>query len=238
MATDERRLPDKASAARDVDSFLAKLAATPNARPSSQRGRLIFAMDATASRQPTWDHAAQIQGEMFLATEALGGLELQLCFYRGFGEFKVSRWLSCSQDLVRLMTSVNCRAGQTQIYKVLSHALNETRQRKVSALVFVGDCTEENVDRLGALAGELGVHGVPAFVFHEGHDPHAAFAFREIARLSGGAYCRFDSGSASTLKDLLRAVAVFAAGGRPALQDLASRSKGEVLQIARQMEAR
>ncbi len=238
MASDERRLPDTASAASDVSRFLAKLAATPNAKPSSQRGRLIFAMDATASRQPTWDHAAQIQGEMFLATAALGGLELQLCFYRGFGEFKVSPWLSRSEDLIRLMTSVGCRAGQTQIHKVLKHVANETKRRKVSALVFVGDCAEENVDRLGALAGELGVHGVPAFMFHEGQDPHAAFAFRQIAKLSGGAYCRFDSGSADALKDLLRAVAVFAAGGRPALQDLARRSKGEVLQIARQMEAR
>lgn len=238
MARNEGRLPDMVPPASDVDQFLAKLAATPNARPSSQRGRLIFAMDATASRQPTWDHAAQIQGEMFLATAALGGLDLQLCFYRGFGEFKASRWVSDAQDLVRLMTSVRCRAGETQIYKVLMHAANETKRRKVNALVFVGDCAEENVDRLGALAGELGVHGVPAFMFQEGHDPHAAFAFRQVARLSGGAYCRFDSDSAGTLKDLLRAVAVFAAGGRPALQDFASRSKGEVLQIAQQMEAR
>jgi hypothetical protein len=238
MGSDKKQLPEKTSTAQDVDAFLAKLATTPNLKAADQRGRLIFALDATASRQPTWDHAAQIQGEMFMATAALGGLELQLCFYRGFGEFKVSQWLTRSQDLVRLMTSVHCRAGETQIRKVLSHAANETRRRKVSALVFVGDCVEENVDRLGALAGELGVHGVPAFMFHEGRDQHAAFVFKEIARLSGGAYCRFDTGSASALKDLLRAVAVFAAGGRKALEDFATRSKGEVLQIARQIGGR
>lgn len=238
MASDEKRLPDKASAASDVEGFLAKLSVTPKARPSGQRGRLIFALDATASRQPAWDQAAQIQGEMFLATSALGGLEMQLCFYRGFGEFKASPWLSRSQDLVRLMTSVTCRAGETQIRKVLSHAANETKRRRVSALVFVGDCAEENVDRLGTLAGELGVHGVPAFMFHEGHDARAAFVFKQIAKLSGGAYCRFDAGSADVLKELLRAVAVFAAGGRQALEDFASRSNGDVLQIARQMEAR
>lgn len=235
--TDERLPANKVSSEQDVDAFLAKLAAAPNVKPADQRGRLIFALDATASRQPTWDHAARIQGEMFLVTAALGGLELQLCFYRGFGEFKVSQWLTRSQDLVRLMTSVNCRAGETQIRKVLSHAANETRRRKVSAVVFVGDCVEENVDRLGALAGELGVHGVPAFMFHEGHDARAAFAFKQIAKLSGGAYCRFDAGSAHALKELLRAVAVFAAGGRQALEDFASRSKGEVLQIVRQMGA-
>jgi hypothetical protein len=238
MGSDEKRLPEKTASAQDVDAFLAKLAATPNVKPADRRGRLIFALDATASRQPTWDHAAQIQSEMFVATAALGGLELQLCFYRGFGEFKVSQWLTCSQDLVRLMTSVSCRAGETQIRKVLSHAAAETRRRKVSAVVFVGDCVEENVDRLGALAGELGVHGVPVFMFHEGQDQHAAFAFKQIAKLSGGAYCRFDAGSASVLKDLLRAVAVFAAGGRRALEEFATRSQGEVLQIARQIGGR
>jgi hypothetical protein len=238
MGSDKGRLPEKTSSAQNVDAFLTRLAATPNVGPADQCGRLIFALDATASRQPTWDHAAQIQGEMFLATAALGGLELQLCFYRGFGEFKVSQWLTCSQDLVRLMTSVSCRAGETQIRKVLSHAANETSRRKVSAVVFVGDCVEENVDRLGALAGELGVHGVPVFMFHEGQDQRAAFAFKQIAKLSGGAYCRFDSGSAGALRDLLRAVAVFAAGGRRALEDFATRSQGEVLQIARQMGAR
>ena len=57
----------------------------------------------------------------------------------------------------------------------------------------------------------------PLFLFHEGHDPIAALAFREMARLSGGAYAPFDSSSASQLADLLRAVAVYAAGGRQAL---------------------
>ncbi len=238
MGSDDRRLPDKTLSAQEVEAFLAKLAATPNVRPADQIGRLIFAMDATASRQPTWDHAARIQGEMFQATQALGGLELQLCFYRGFGEFKVSRWLSNSRDLVRLMTSVGCRAGETQISKVLSHAANETKRRRVNALVFVGDCVEEDIDRLGSLAGELGVHGVPVFMFHEGYDQRAAYAFKQIAKLAGGAYCRFDAGSADTLRELLRAVAVFAAGGRQALEDYASRSKGDVLKIARQIQGR
>lgn len=238
MARDDSRLPASRSSSAEVDTFLSRLAAAPKPtpNPTGQRGRLIFALDATASRQPAWDRAAQIQGEMFLATAALGGLELQLCFYRGFGEFKVSPWLSGSEQLVRMMTSVDCRAGETQIRKVLAHAAGETRRRRVNALVFVGDCMEEDVDRLGARAGELGVLGVPAFMFHEGHDPVAAFAFKQVAKLSGGAYCRFDAASAETLKQLLGAVAVFAAGGPPALEDLARRQQGEVLRIAHQMK--
>jgi hypothetical protein len=133
---------------------------------------------------------------------------------------------------------VFCRAGQTQIRKVLKHAINETKVRRVAALVFVGDCIEEDIDKLGSLAGELGVLGVPAFMFHEGNDPLAEFAFKEIAHLTHGAYCRFDPGAAGTLKDLLSAVAVFAAGGRRALEDLAGRRGGEVRRIAHQVKGR
>jgi hypothetical protein len=235
---DDDKVPTKKRSTGDVEGFLEKLARTPNVNAAGGGGRLIFALDATASRQPTWDQAAQIQGEMFIQTAALGGLEIQLCCYRGFGEFKVSPWLTRSADLLRMMTSVFCRAGQTQIRKVLKHAINETKARRVAALVFVGDCVEEDIDELGTLAGELGVLGVPAFMFHEGNDPLAGFAFKEIARLTHGAYCRFDPGAAGTLKDLLSAVAVFAAGGRRALEDLAGRRGGEVRQIAHQVKGR
>ncbi|MSO92982.1 MAG: VWA domain-containing protein [Rhodospirillales bacterium] len=234
--TADKKLPRAASTKQDVDAFLRKVAAAPVNRAAGQRGRLLFAMDATASRQPSWDQAAEIQAEMFTATAALGGLEIQLAFYRGFGEFRVSKWTASAEDLLRLMTSVFCLAGHTQIGKVLSHAENETKQQKVNAVVLVGDCVEEDVDRLGALAGELGLLGVPVFMFHEGTDPAAAFAFQQVARLSGGAYCRFDANSPDVLKSLLSAVAVYAAGGRPALENFARKQGGEILLIAHQMK--
>ncbi len=236
MASGNSKVPTKGSARDQVDTFLRKVAETPATKAAGERGRLIFAMDATASREPMWDRAAQIQGEMFVETAALGGLEIQLAFYRGFGEFKASGWLTESRALNRLMTSVFCLAGQTQIGKVLRQAINETKRKKVDAMVFVGDCMEEDVDHLGALAGELGLLGVRAFMFHEGDNPVAAFAFQQIARLTNGAYCRFDSSSAHVLRDLLSAVAVYAAGGRPALEDLGKRRGGEILKIAHQVQ--
>ncbi|MCH7485936.1 MAG: VWA domain-containing protein [Proteobacteria bacterium] len=217
----------------EVEAFLGKVSSTPTRK--GERGRLIFAMDATASRQPMWDRASQIQGEMFTETAALGGLEIQLVFYRGFGEFMASPWLRDEKTFLRLMTSVTCMAGETQLGKVLRHTINETKKKKVNALVFVGDCMEEDVDRLGGLAGQMGLLGVPAFVFHEGSDPIAAYAFKQVAHLSNGAYCGFDSSSAHMLKDLLGAVAVFAAGGRLALEDMARERGGEVLKIAHQV---
>ena len=225
------KVPSRKSA--EVDAFLDKVSATPMRKGG--RGRLIFAMDATASRQPMWDRASQIQGEMFTETAALGGLEIQLAFYRGFGEFMASPWLRDEKAFLRLMTSVTCMAGETQLGKVLRHTINETKEKKVNALVFVGDCMEEDVDRLGELAGQMGLLGVPAFVFHEGSDPIATFAFKQVAHLSNGAYCSFDKSSAHVLKDLLGAVAVFAAGGRPALEDMARKRGGEVLKIAHQV---
>ena len=236
MQSGDGKLPTTKASAAEVSDFLKKVASTPSTGTAGQRGRLIFAMDATASRQPTWDRAAQIQGEMFTETANLGGIEIQLVFYRGFGEFKVSPWLFEAGDMLRMMTSVYCMAGETQIRKVLNHAINETKKKKVNALVFVGDCVEEDIDRLGAIAGELGLMGVPAFIFHEGMDPVAEYAFKEIARLTNGACCRFDSGSANLLKELLSAVAVFAAGGRAALEDLAKKRGGETLRIAHQVK--
>jgi hypothetical protein len=223
-----------AAAGTDVDAFIRKVAAMPQVRKASN-GRLIFAMDATASRQPTWDRAAAIQDQMFEATAALGGLEIQLVFYRGFRECKASRWYAASADLHRAMRGVSCAAGETQIERILDHALAEARKGRVDALVFVGDVIEENPDRLCGRAGELGLLGIPVFVFHEGGDPIAARGFREIARLSKGAYCSFDASSAQQLRDLLAAVAVYAAGGRRALEAYGKERGGSVLLLTSQL---
>ncbi len=219
----------------DVGTFLRQVAATPRQGPAGTRGRLIFAMDATASREPTWDQAAQIQSAMFADTRALGGLEVQLCYYRGFREFDASDWIGDSPSLLKRMNRVFCAAGLTQIGRVLEYAIAEAGRGRVNALVFVGDCMEEDRDRLADLAGQLGLLGVPAFVFQEGRDPVAERSFRDIARLTGGAWCPFDSRSPGLLRDLLGAVAVYAAGGRPALARYGQERGGAVLQLTHQM---
>lgn len=234
MAKRDSNLPSKAGG-NEVQAFLDKLARTPAVHSSAGRGRLLFAMDATASREPSWDRACHIQGEMFQATDGLGGLEVQLIYFRGYGECKATKWMDRSDTLVRAMTSVRCLGGRTQIGRVLKHAISETKTRKINAMVLVGDCMEEDVDDLCASAGELGVLGVPVFVFQEGDEPAATLAFRQFATLTGGAHCRFDSSSASQLKDLLAAVAVFAAGGRKALADFSRRTGGATAQITSQL---
>jgi hypothetical protein len=166
---------------------------------------------------------------MFIETERIGGLDVQLVYFRGFGECRASKWVSEPSALSRMMTGVDCRGGNTQIGKVLGHALKETADGKVDALVYIGDAMEEELRELAGKAGKLGLRGVPVFVFQEGRDRIAEIAFKEIARLSKGAWFRFDRNSAATLAKLLSAVAVFATGGLKALD--ASGRPEDVLMI-------
>ena len=217
MKTETGAVAGEGSSSADVDAFLRQVR-TLQPAAGGGRGRLIFAMDATMSRQPTWDLAMGMQSQMFHAVKEVGGLDVQLMFFRGFNECQASRWVGDPDALAKLMRQVHCEGGHTQIRKVLSHARQEAQKQKVGALVYVGDSMEEDIDHLSQLAGELGLIGVPVFIFQEGHDPRAERAFKEIARLSRGAHCRFDAGSAGQLRDLLAAVAVYASGGRKALE--------------------
>jgi hypothetical protein len=177
-------------------------------------GRIIFGLDATASRQPTWDVAAELQAKMFETATSLGGLDVQLVFYRGFGQCTTSRWLDNAASLKAAMAKITCSAGHTQIRKVLSHARKENAREKVNALIVVSDACEEAAESLYSEAREL---TVPVFLFQEGEDEHVAGIYKEIANITSGAYCKFDVGAAQRLADLLKAVAAFATGGLKAL---------------------
>jgi len=216
------------SSGSEIDAFLKQVRQLAPAHDAA-RGRMIFALDATMSRQATWDIACALQGEMFSAAASVGNLSVQLVYFRGHRESKASRWVNNAEGLRGLMERIDCRGGLTQIAKVLSHAKQEAEKQPLAALVYVGDSMEENMDELCGIAGELGLRGVKAFVFHDGRDAHAEIAFREIARLTGGAYLPFDRNSAGDLKALLAAVATYAAGGRKALEAASSATAKRLL---------
>jgi hypothetical protein len=227
--------PATTSSRSEIDAFLAQVKGIGPASGSGLRGRLVFALDATMSRQPTWDTACRLQADMFREAAAIGGLDVQLIYFRGLTECRASPWVSQPDRLAELMTRIDCRGGHTQIRKVIAHARRESEKAKVQALVFVGDAMEEKLDDLCQAAGELGLLGVPAFMFQEGYDPVAEQAYREIARLTKGAYCRFDPGAAHQLAELLRAVAAYAAGGMRALADLSARRHAGAIKLIEQM---
>lgn len=206
----------QSSGSADVQAFIKQAQAL--SANATGKGRLVLALDATMSRQPTWDLACKLQAEMFDAAGKAGSLKVQLVYFRGFGECRASRFVADTGALKELMVKIDCRGGHTQIGKVLSHALKETAREKLNALVYIGDAMEEELDDLADRAGRLGLQGVPVFMFQEGHDPGAERAFREIARLSKGAWFRFDRNSAATLARLMSAVAVYATGGLKALE--------------------
>lgn len=227
--------PAAASTRAEIDAFLDRVRDLDSTREAGRRGRLVFALDATMSRQPTWDAACRLQADMFNEAAAVGGLDVQLVYFRGLSECAASRFVSDPRALAALMERIDCRGGHTQIGKALAHARRESEKAKVQALVYVGDAMEEPVDDLCARAGELGLLGVPCFMFQEGRDPVAENAFREIARLTRGAYCRFDRGSARELGELLRAVAAFASGGLKALGRLSSNRNQAAVRLLEQL---
>jgi len=238
QSSDNRSQPFPAptSSRPEIDAFLERVRALGPAAQADKRGRLIFALDATMSRQPTWDTACALQADMFRAAASAGGLDIQLVYFRGLGECRASGWIGGGDKLAQLMGRIHCMGGHTQIGKVLSHARQENAKQRVQAVVFVGDAMEEKLDDLCSAAGELGLLGVPLFMFQEGHDAVAENAYREIARLSRGAYCRFDTGAAHELGELLRAVAAYAAGGRKALAELSARSGGSARALLEQLK--
>lgn len=220
----------------DVEDFLTKVRSMPPVAKPGERGRLVLAMDATMSRQHSWDTALAIQGDMFAETGRIGGLDVQLVYFRGFDECRASKWTFDTHGLARLMSGIRCMGGNTQILRVLKHVKQEASASKVNACVYIGDAMEENIDQLAHVAGEIGILGIPLFMFQEGNDPAAESGFREIARLTRGAYFRFGTDSARTLRELLAAVAVFATGGRTELENHAGRRGGASTLLLEQMK--
>jgi hypothetical protein len=205
-------LPNKRA---EIDAFLERVPSSkPPANSPGARGRMIFALDATMSRQPTWDQACVLQAEMFREAASIGGLNIQLVYYRGLAECHASPWIAEPQRLGELMSRIHCRCGHTQIAKIIARARRENDNARIGALVFVGDAMEEIPADVYGAAREL---RMPAFLFQEGNDPSATKTFDEVARLTRGAHVRFDQGSANQLGELLRAVAAYAAGGLAAL---------------------
>ncbi len=235
MASDPK-VPTKRSSKGDVAAFLKQAAGTPVRAQGGKNGRLIFAMDATASRGPSWAQAMAIQTEMFQEAASVGGLDVQLVYYRGVMDFGASPWLGNAEQVVRLMKSVSVLGGATQIERVLRHAAAEAKSGKVNALVFIGDAVEELPDQIAAAAGEVSLRGVPVFVFHEGGLEPAGSVFRQIAQITRGAYSSFDANSPQQLRDLLKAVAVYAAGGHRALENYGRKSSDSVLRLVHQLD--
>jgi hypothetical protein len=164
--------------------------------------RLIFSVDATASREHAWSIAKGVQSRMFIeAANRNASLNLQLVYYGGT-RCRKTKWKSSGEELARLMATVECEAGITQIEKVLQHALREHEQAPIQAITHIGDAMEESLDLLAGLADKLGAAGVPLHLFLEGNDTIARNAFRLMALRSGGTFSQFNATKPESIQRL------------------------------------
>jgi hypothetical protein len=90
----------------------------------------IFGLDATASRQHTWDTACKLQADMFREVATAGGLEVQLVYFRGDSQCAASRWTTDAAHLGKVMT------GIMPIVVLLEH---EDRHAQAPQLAGLGD---------------------------------------------------------------------------------------------------
>ena len=192
-----------------------------NAPPALPRGRLIFAIDATASREATWTLARERQADMFRKTAPIGRLEVKLVAYGG-DWCRKSPWKSSGDEIARIMNTITCDGGFTQIERVLDYVLREHATAPVQAVTFIGDACEEELDVLAGKAHKLGATGVPLYMFQEGRDPAVRNIFRLLALKSGGEYFEFDPEkprAVELLSEQLNTVARLVVGDVEALTD-------------------
>lgn len=224
----DKNLPVK----REKSEFLAKVrqakavSATPKketlakAIANPQRPRLVFSMDATASREGSWNIAKEITGAMFEAVP--DELDVALVYHGGGRLQEMTPFSSNAKTFLDKVHSVRCRAGRTALNAILAKAVEVSR---LKALIYVGDCFEESPQEAMDLAQQLKLKGVRCFLFHDessagsGYDVETARrVFQEIARITGGAVLPFDENAPDLVKALLEAIAIYAAQGMKALE--------------------
>jgi len=228
MSEDKRNLPAKSERASFLDkvrsgkaiSATSKRETLQKAITNESRPRLLFAMDATASREQSWNIALEITGAMFEAVP--GELDVALAYHGGGRVREITPFSSNAKAFLDKVQQVRCTAGVTALNQVLEKA---TQLSGLKALIYVGDCFEEDSTLAIELSQQLKLRGVRCFMFHDttsagqGYDVQtAATIFASIAQITGGALLPFDENSPDLVKALLEAIAVYAAQGIKALE--------------------
>ena len=194
-------------------------------RAMAATGRLIVALDLTSSRVESLRQAQKATAAMFAAIKAVGAMAVKLTYYRGDHECRAGAWHDDAEAVTGAMLSLCCKAGNTQIARVLKLALAE--KEKLSGVVFIGDHCEDNPEELLNLAATLGKRSIPLFIFHEivDYDSRALDArpvFERMAKLSGGVYSEFRPDSGAVMRELLATVAAFSVAGSEGVKRVAA----------------
>jgi len=186
---------------------------TAPAAPTARRPRLVFAVDATASREATWRSAQKITARMFGVIP--DALDVALAVHGGddvhtFTEF------SADVDVFRKQAAaVRCETGTTRLCEIMARTLDAGGVRVMS---YIGDAFEEDADEVLELADRFRLRGIQAVMLSDDADPEALAVFRQIAERTGGAVLDFRTGDTVLMGELLAGVATLAIGGRKLLE--------------------
>jgi hypothetical protein len=188
----------------------------PAATSANTRPRLIFAVDATASREPAWTAARQVTDVLVKALP--GALDVALAVHGGSRVHTFTAFTSDARTLRDRAAGVSCVAGMTRLLPILSTSLKHPAVRVV---IYIGDLFEENLIRGRQVADAMGAQGTRLIVLHDTADPAArrdAEVFWDLAKRTGGCVLPFDGAASGRLRDILSAVAVYAVGGEKLLR--------------------
>jgi hypothetical protein len=199
----------------------ALLAALGHAEPLAESGnparpRLVFAVDATASREPAWAAARKVTDALVKALP--GELDVALAVHGGSRVHTFTAFTSDATTLRDRAAGVTCEAGLTRLLPILSVSL---KQPGVRVVIYIGDVFEESVSQGRRLADAMGAQGAKLIVLHDTADPASrrdVEVFWDLAKRTGGCVLPFDANAPGRLRDLLSAVAVYAVGGEKLLR--------------------
>jgi hypothetical protein len=197
-------------------------AAIGHAEPPAETGtaarpRLVFAVDATASREPAWEAARQVTDALVKALP--GALDVALAVHGGSRVHTFTGFTADAAALRDRAAGVTCQAGLTRLLPILSASL---KQSSVRVIVYIGDVFEESLTHGRRLADSLGAQGTKLIVLHDTADASArrdAEVFWDLAKRTGGCVLPFDAGAPGRLRNILSAVAVYAVGGEKLLRE-------------------
>jgi hypothetical protein len=195
-------------------------------KESTKPSRIGFLVDATGSRNKTWERAQGIQSKMFRAAYGIKAIKLRLVHFGG-GSLTTRNWDDDTKSVAANMAAVRCQAGLTQILEGLQSFIDETPEDRATAIILIGDYFEECSTQAKITAVRLKDMGIKVYSFIEGNDHTAQTVFRNLAEISGGKFARF--GDDLPLADLCQGVALLASGGKKALRQLGNKKVQRLL---------
>src|SRR5262249_45195432 len=122
----------------------------PAETSTPSRPRLVFAVDATASREPAWAAARQVTDALVKALP--GELDVALAVHGGARVHTFTEFTNNPATLRDRAAGISCIAGMTRLLPILATSL---KRQAVRVIVYIGDVFEENLAAGRELANSL-----------------------------------------------------------------------------------